>query len=36
MTPTTKINYKFREYVHEVHGQDSLRLCGEELAPGWA
>lgn len=23
-------------YVHEIHGQDSLRLGGEELAPGWA
>ncbi len=22
--------------VHDVHGQDGLRLCGEELAPGRA
>jgi len=34
MTPTTKINYKFREHVHEVHGQDNLGLGGKELAPG--
>jgi hypothetical protein len=33
MTPTTKINYKFREHLHEVQGQDSLGLRGEELAP---
>jgi hypothetical protein len=33
MTPTTKINYKFREHVHEVHRKDSLGLRSEELPP---
>jgi hypothetical protein len=32
MTPTAKINYKFREHVHEVHSQHGLGLGGEELA----
>jgi hypothetical protein len=36
MTPTVKINYKFREHMHEVHGQDGFALGGEELAPGGA
>jgi hypothetical protein len=31
MTPTTKINYKFREHMHEVHGQDGLRTCWERV-----